>query len=1800
MKTSTRSFRPESLWVAFFVALAALATERQEGIGWAQTPPASDPSLIAAYSFDGGTGTTLVDDSGKGHTGTISGATWVMAGHSGSALSFDGVNDLVTIADANDLDVTTGMTLEAWVNPTVLTNWRTIVMKEAGTDLSYALYGSNGSRPGAWVRVGPTSTSAIGTSALPANTWTHVAATYDAARLRFYINGVQVANVARTGSVVVSTSPLRVGGNSLWGEYFTGLIDDLRIYNRALGQTEIQADMGTPVPPPGPPRLVIAAPSSGASVPGPTIAVAYTASGALTSEVDHVHFRLDGGTEMMDPPPFDGSYSLSNVGPGPHTLDGFLVRADHTKINGTDAATITFTAVAPDTTPPSVALTAPIANATIAGTVTVSASASDNVGVAGVQFLLNGGALGAEDTSSPYSVSWTTSTNGPHTLTARARDLAGNVSVSSAVSVTVLNTSATLGLVAAYSFDGSTGTTLTDESGNGHHGAISGATWLANGHSGAALSFDGVNDMVTIADANGLDLTTGMTLEAWVNPTSTAGWRTILLKERPGDSIYSLYASDGSRPNAWALIGATQVSTFGSAPLPLNTWTHLSVTFDGATLRLYVNGVQASSAARTGSIAVSTDPLRLGGNSVWGEYYAGLIDDLRIYNRALSQAEIQSNMSTPVLPPGPPRLIITTPTSSSTVVGPTVNVTYTASGPLTPEIDHVHFRLDGGPELMDLPPFDGVFALSNVTPGTHTLDGFLVRADHTRIDGTDAAPVIFTAASQQDTVAPTVSLTAPLSGATISGTVLLSATANDDVGIAGVQFLADGAPLGSEDLTAPYSLNWTTNTIANGTHNLSARARDLAGNTTVSAAVAVTVSNTSGPSIVGQWSAPFSMPVVAINQVLLPTGKVLMWDAEDFTSAPPTVWDPLTSSFTNYPQSNTDLFCVGTAMLHDGRLLTVGGDTRTTGLGVNDVNQFDAFTGQWTALPKMTYKRWYPTAVTLADGRVFVMSGYGDCYNASCLQAVPEIFDPRTNTWSALPAASYKTPSYPFLFQLSDGRILNAGSYEGTIDTRVLDLNTNAWTIVDSRPIDAGSAVMYAPDKIMKAGKWANSDTPYVAAHANTYVMDASQPSPTWRTTASMHIPRAYHALTLLPDGTVLASGGSRNTDPGSQSESTLEPEIWSPQTETWTTMAPMRNGRLYHNSAVLLPDGRVLAAGSGRYGSLEQLNGEIFSPPYLFKGTRPVISSVPTVVQAGSTFTVATTNTNVSAITMIRTGSMTHSFNPDQRFFNLPFQPAAGGFTATAPSNINVATPGYYLVFLIGDQGVPSVGAFTKLSPAIPDTQAPSPPSSLTAVTNAGSVSLSWQPATDNVGVTRYNVHRATTPGFMPTSANRVGQPTTTGYMETNVPAGTYYYQVTAQDLAANVSAPSNEVTVTVSVDTTAPSSSLTGPVDGATISGAITVTASASDNVGVVGVQFLLDGAALGAEDTTAPYSVSWNTIGADGPHTLAARARDAAGNITTSTAINVSVNNADATPPVTAVTSPANGASVLGTITLTASASDNIGVVGVQFLLDGVALGSEDTTSPYSISWNTATATNGAHTISARARDAAGNTAVSAVVNLTVSNGSTGLIAAYGFEEGGGTTTADSSGRGHTGTVSGVTWVTTGRFGKALSFDGVNDLVNVADSNALDLTSAMTLEAWIRPTSATDYRSVVIKERSGGLVYSMYSSSDTPPPSGWVRIGTADYSVNGPGAIPTNTWTHIAVTFGGGSLRLYVNGTLVTTVSRTGSIATSTSPLRIGGNTIWGEYFSGLIDEVRIYNRALSATEIQTDMNTPVVGN
>jgi uncharacterized repeat protein (TIGR03803 family) len=503
--------------------------------------------LVAAFGFNEGGGSLAADASGKGHTGSITEAQYVANGRFGRALLFDGINDWVTVADAADLDFATGLTMEAWVNPGELSGWNTIALKERRKGgLAYALYANDDApQPAGYIRNSTGGDWPVpGTMPVPLNTWTHLAITYDGATFRLYVNGVEANRRSVTGRILATDGPLRIGGNAEYGEFLQGMIDEIRIYGRALTPSEIQRDMNMP---------------------------------------------------------------------------------------------IVF-----ETAPPTVSITSPMDGAGLSGMPAVNVTATDNVAIATVHLEVDDIDVGPVLTAAPFVFRLNVA-NGPHVVKAVAMDTAGNVTVSSPVNVTIANVP-----VADYPFNEADGAVL-DVSGHGNNGTMSaGVSRVTDDlERRTVLSFNGINGMVTVLDNSSLDLKTGVTLSAWVKPTTLGNWRTVILKESVGLE-YALYANqDVARPAGFVHIGALEPSVEGNTQLSLGAWTHLAMTYDSATatMRLFVNGTQVKSRSQTGLVSTSDGALRIGGNSIWGEFFNGRMDDVRIYDVAVSQAQIQADMN---------------------------------------------------------------------------------------------------------------------------------------------------------------------------------------------------------------------------------------------------------------------------------------------------------------------------------------------------------------------------------------------------------------------------------------------------------------------------------------------------------------------------------------------------------------------------------------------------------------------------------------------------------------------------------------------------------------------------------------------------------------------------------------------------------------------------------------------------------------------------------------------------------------------------------------------------------------------------------------------------------------------------------------------------------------------------------------------------------------------------------------------------------------------------------------------------
>lgn len=545
-------------------------------------------------------------------------------------------------------------------------------------------------------------------------------------------------------------------------------------------------------------------------------------------------------------------------------------------------------------------------------------------------------------------------------------------------------------------------------------------------------------------------------------------------------------------------------------------------------------------------------------------------------------------------------------------------------------------------------------------------------------------------------VPPTVTMTSPGAG-TLAGLVTVAASVSDNVTISNVQFLLDGGTIGSAQSSAPYSLTWDSKTVANGVHTLAARAQNSAGQTGTSAPTAITVDNSGNPAIVGSWSSPVSLPAVAVNLILLANNKILFYQDGDT----PTVWDYVNNSFTNVP-IDVNLFCSGHSMLADGRVLVVGGfgTGGGTDYGIANAEIFDPKTNTWKKVPNMSYKRWYPTATTLSDGRVLVMAGWQTTAHSNA--GISEIYNPATNSWTKLTNANNPFETYPFIYQLPDGRVIHIGGSEYATDTDVLDITTQAWSVIDSNLVDGASATMYTPGKFLKAGTATDSQGSADPVANTAYVLDMTQSLPAWQQIPSMAYVRSFMNLTMLPDGTALATGGATDRDGGKIANAVYAAELWSPQTMAWSTMAAMHTPREYHGTALLLPDGRVLESGMGAdFGNVpDEKSAEFYSPPYLFKGPRPTITSAPTEWTYGNIFTVTTPDAaNIAKVSLIRTGAVTHFFDENERYLPLSFQKGSGVLTVTAPANAYLAPPGYYMLFIVNNAGVPSVAPFVHFA---------------------------------------------------------------------------------------------------------------------------------------------------------------------------------------------------------------------------------------------------------------------------------------------------------------------------------------------------------------------------------------------------------------------------------------------------------------------------------------------------------------------
>ena len=443
-----------------------------------------------------------------------------------------------------------------------------------------------------------------------------------------------------------------------------------------------------------------------------------------------------------------------------------------------------------------------------------------------------------------------------------------------------------------------------------------------------------------------------------------------------------------------------------------------------------------------------------------------------------------------------------------------------------------------------------------------------------------------------------------------------------------------------------------------------------------------------------------SWPLISVHAALTPDGRVLTYGTDGAGKQTGyfiyDIWDPSAGLGAGHLTLNnmtlTDIFCSSQVILpQSGQILISGGDnwtgTGTTNTGNNNSNIFDTFGNTLARSANMNRARWYSSSTVLVNGDVYIQGGSGG-------GDFPEVRQ-GDGTFRLLTTAGTSgfDATFPRNFLAPDGRIfgydttgrmyyVNAGG-TGTVSPAGQLQSANAgWT---------SSAAMFRPGKILQMGGNSNSAA----------IIDINGPTPTVTQAQSMSTLRRWVSATVLPDGKVLATGGSEveNQLTGVNNRA----EIWDPATGTWHLGTAGVPARLYHSSALLLPDATVLIAGGGAPGPQVNTNAEIYSPPYLFDDSgelapRPQIVSAPSEAEVGDTIALEVSGA-VSRITLVKTGSVTHSVNMDQRFVELPFTASGNSVWAQLPARATDTPPGYYHVFAVDPDGVPSVSKMLRIN---------------------------------------------------------------------------------------------------------------------------------------------------------------------------------------------------------------------------------------------------------------------------------------------------------------------------------------------------------------------------------------------------------------------------------------------------------------------------------------------------------------------
>ena len=465
-------------------------------------------------------------------------------------------------------------------------------------------------------------------------------------------------------------------------------------------------------------------------------------------------------------------------------------------------------------------------------------------------------------------------------------------------------------------------------------------------------------------------------------------------------------------------------------------------------------------------------------------------------------------------------------------------------------------------------------------------------------------------------------------------------------------------------------------------------------------------------NVQGQWQTlPNLMPINPVHAALLHNGKVLVVSGSgnlpSNTNFQAGVFDPQTGTVTTQPVS-WDMFCNGMVVLPDGRAFINGGTLQYDPFhGELRSSVYDWSTGTFTDVQSMAHGRWYPTVTTLGDGTLMTFSGLSESGGTNTSIEIYSV----SAGWSTQIGSPFTPPLYPRMHLLPNGKVFYSGS---TTQSRLFDPVAKTWSGVIATT-NYGGTRTYGTSVFLPLTP-ANNYKPVVMimgggspSTATTELIDLSAASPNWTIGPLMSQPRIEMNATILPNGKIIALGGSLNDeDTGTAS---LNADLYDPATNTFSSAGQNAFARLYHSNSLLLPDGTVwFAGGNPARGTYEQ-HMEIYSPAYLFNpdgtlATQPAITGVPSSgIGYGSAFQVQTPDAaNISSVVLMRPGAPTHAFDMEQRLVAMNFTAGSGVLNVIAPPNGNIAPPGYYMLFILNFLGVPSVAQFVQLTPAPAD----------------------------------------------------------------------------------------------------------------------------------------------------------------------------------------------------------------------------------------------------------------------------------------------------------------------------------------------------------------------------------------------------------------------------------------------------------------------------------------------------------------